>query len=229
MAKTRPPAPAFELTETRIRRDLDALGLKEPAIKDAVLALGYPELKRRPAEFSTLARALASQQLSGKAAATIYGRVVKHCGGTADPNRLARTRVSTLRRLGLSERKAESLKTLSRAVLDGSLPLETLSGQTDPQVVETISALKGFGVWSAQMYLIFSLGRPDVWPVDDVGVRNGVQRIFGLPGHPTKKELERYGLRFEGARTAVALLCWRAVDNLLEGPPPAPDSTGLFV
>lgn len=167
-----------------------------------------------------MVRALTGQQLSGKAAATIYGRVEAHFGAALEPARVMRTRVTTLRSLGLSGRKAEYLKALGKAVHDGRLPLDSLARRPDDEVIALISAVRGFGVWSAEMYLIFSLGRPDVWPVDDLGVRKGMQAILGRPECPTPRELRAEGPAYAPYRSALSLLCWRVASGPPDGQRP---------
>ena len=191
---------------------LDILSDLEPKVQTALEQYGRPALKYRPPDVATLVRALVGQQLSTKAAATIYGRLVSHMRGQIDPGRLSRVRVSTLRRIGLSERKAESLKLLGKAVERGELNIEMMASLEDEIVVEQISALKGFGEWSAQMFLIFSLRRSDVWPCADVGVQNGLQRIFELDERPSPKLMLSMGEIYRPYRTTLSLVCWHVLD-----------------
>lgn len=205
--------PTFELTARKLRAALTRHAARHAVVAEQLQRCGFPTERRQPPGFATLVRALAGQQLSVKAAATIYARVVAHCDGSLEPLRLSRTRVTTLRRLGLSERKAEALRDLARAVLDGSLQLETFARLPDAEVISQISGVRGFGVWSAQMYLIFSLGRPDVWPSDDVGVQKGLQTLFGLTASPNAKLTAQLGERYAPERSSIALLCWHLKNN----------------
>jgi DNA-3-methyladenine glycosylase II len=174
---------------------------------------GYPKERRHPCGFATLARALAGQQLSVKAAATIYARLLDHFDGELAETRLVKTRVATLRRLGLSVRKAESLRHLARARLDGNLQIDDFHRLPDQVVIEQISAIKGFGEWSAQMYLLFSLGRPDVWPAGDLGVRKGLQTVLELSECPDERQALTLGAAYAPERSSLALLCWHVKNN----------------
>lgn len=215
MASARPGSrrPRFELTTRRLRSTLERHAERDPRVQRCLQRHGYPSERRVPPGFSTLVRALAGQQLSVKAAATIYGRLQEHCGAEFEPERLVRTRITTLRRLGLSQRKAESLRALARARLDGALRIDDFDTLSDADVIAQISAVKGFGIWSAQMYLLFSLGRPDVWPTGDLGVRKGLQTLLQLPDCPTERDTETLGDAYAPSRSAIALLCWHVKNN----------------
>ena len=193
---------------------MKTLAARDRHVRAALRVFGPPTARRRPHGFESLARSLAGQQLSGKAAATIYGRILAYFGGELDPARVARVRVSTLRRLGLSERKAEALRTLAKSTTKGTLPIDRLPRMADEEVISLIASHKGFGVWSAQMYLIFSLGRPDVWPASDLGVRKGVQIIRGSEVLPTIKELEAQGEQFSPHCSAMALFSWHVANTV---------------
>jgi DNA-3-methyladenine glycosylase II len=203
----------FELNTQQLRSALTQLGATDQRLSAAVALFGFPAERRQPAVFATLARALVGQQVSVKAAASIYARVLTHFDGDFDLPRVTRTRIATLRRLGLSERKAESLRGLAKAALDGSLPLEAFHTMSNDAVIERISAIKGFGVWSAQMYLIFSLGRPDVWPVGDLGVRKGRGTCLNLTQSPTPREAEALGEAYSPHRSSLAIFCWHICNN----------------
>lgn len=199
---------AFTLTARRLRAALERHGEADHRVRACIERFGFPKERRQPPGIATLVRALAGQQLSVKAAATIYGRLLKHFDGEFDAGRVVRTRVATLRSLGLSERKAESLRGLARAILDGSLQVDAFHALPDDIVVGQISAIKGFGEWSAQMYLIFSLGREDVWPKEDLGVRKGLQMLLGLEQCPSSKLTLELGQKYAKERSSVALMCW---------------------
>ena len=198
----------FTLTDDYLASTLRSLGRKDRGLAKALGRYGPPRQRRHPRGFATLVRALAGQQLSGKAAATIYGRVLDHFGGELDPARVSRSRVNTLRKLGLSQRKAEYLKGLARATTRGELELHRFGRMSDEAIIDQISSIRGFGAWSAQMYLIFSLGRPDVWPVDDLGVQKGMGHILARTELPRPRELNELGVRYAPHRSAVALIAW---------------------
>ena len=206
----------FQLSARGLRQALRQLAEQDPRVHAAVQRWGYPKERRRPEGFATLVRALTGQQLSVRAAATIYERLHGCFGVEADAfdvPRLSRARVPTLRKLGLSERKAESLRDLARSTLTGALQLEAFAEMPDEAVVSQIAAVKGFGPWSAHMYLIFSLGRPNVWPVDDLGVRKGLQSLLALDDCPSAKLTATLGEAYAPHRSSLALLCWHVKNN----------------
>lgn len=149
------------------------------------------------------------QQLSVKAAATIARRVDETVGGALQPESLLATAPDKLRAAGLSRQKIGYLQSLAEAVIAGDLPIETLPELTDEEVEAAITALRGFGRWSAHMYMMFSLGRPDIWPSGDLAVRVGFGRMMGWKDRPSEKKMIDEGSAFSPHRSALALLCWQ--------------------
>jgi DNA-3-methyladenine glycosylase II len=164
--------------------------------------------------FTSLCRAIAFQQLTGKAARTIWQRVVSALDDSPSPQSVAAASEEDLRAAGLSRNKAASMKDLAAKALDGSLPLVGLEELSDEDIVSKLSSVRGIGVWTAEMFLIFQLRRLDVWPVGDLGVRKGYARAFGMDQLPTPKELAPLGDQFRPFRTIAAWYCWRAVDTI---------------
>ena len=149
------------------------------------------------------------QQLSVKAAATIAQRVDDTVGGALQPESLLATAPDKLRAAGLSRQKIGYLQSLAEAVISGDLPIETLPELTDDEVEAAITAVRGFGRWSAHMYMMFSLGRPDIWPSGDLAVRVGFGRMMGWQDRPDEKKVIDEGSVFSPYRSALALLCWQ--------------------
>ena len=149
------------------------------------------------------------QQLSVKAAATIAQRVDDTVGGALQPESLLATAPDKLRAAGLSRQKIGYLQSLAEAVISGDLPIETLPELTDEEVEAAITAVRGFGRWSAHMYMMFSLGRPDIWPSGDLAVRVGFGRMMGWKDRPDGKKVIDEGSAFSPHRSALALLCWQ--------------------
>ena len=149
------------------------------------------------------------QQLSVKAAATIAQRVDDTVGGALQPESLLATAPDKLRAAGLSRQKIGYLQSLAQAVISGELPIETLPELTDEEVEAAITAVRGFGRWSAHMYMMFSLGRPDIWPSGDLAVRVGFGRMMGWKDRPDEKKVIDEGSIFSPYRSALALLCWQ--------------------
>ena len=199
----------FTLTDAHIRKALDALAVDHGAVRQAIAQVGYPPSRRREHSFESLARIVIGQQLSVKAAATIAQRVDEAVRGGLQPETLLATAPETLRAAGLSRQKIGYLQSLAEAVRSGALPIVTLPELTDDEVEAAITAVRGFGRWSAHMYMMFSLGRPDIWPSGDLAVRVGFGRIMGWRDRPDEKQVIDEGGAFSPYRSALALLCWQ--------------------
>jgi DNA-3-methyladenine glycosylase II len=169
--------------------------------------------------FEALARSIASQQLSGQVAQRILERLIAAHGGTfPTPRQIAAATPEGLRAVGFSFAKIAGLKDLAAHSLDGRLPSDTeLARMDDEAVIERCIAVRGIGRWTAQMLLMFHLGREDVLPVDDFGVRNGFRLAYGLKGLPKPKALARWGERWQPHRSAAAWYLWRAVELHQQG------------
>jgi len=197
--------------------------LEDPAATDAIAAVD-PALAAfieragqygpRPGDgdpFASLARAIVFQQLATRAAAAIHRRFVEAIGGAVTPAAILATAPETLRAAGLSTAKTTSLLDLGAKVADGSVPLEGIEALNDDEIVARLTTVRGIGRWTAEMFLLFELRRPDVWPVDDLGVRHGWSLIHDLPETIKAKPLQAEGERFRPYRSVLALYCWHAV------------------
>jgi 3-methyladenine DNA glycosylase/8-oxoguanine DNA glycosylase len=151
------------------------------------------------------------QQLAGRAAAAIHARFVDVLGGKVTPQAVLAASPETLRAAGLSGNKAAAVLDLAIKSTDGTVPLGDLSELDDEDIITRLSSVRGIGRWTAEMFLMFELRRPDVWPVDDYGVRNGWTLIHALPGLIKPAELRQAGDVFRPYRSVVAWYCWRAV------------------
>ena len=172
-----------------------------------------PAVSIRP--FDALAESIAYQQLSGKAAATIFGRVraLYPKRKWLDPEQLLATPDETLRAAGLSRAKTAALKDLAAKTIDGTVPTgRALIRMSDDEIITRLTAVRGIGRWTVEMLLLFDLGRPDVWPVDDYGVRKGFAKTFGRRKLPTPKQLMKFGEKWRPYRSAAAWYFWRALD-----------------
>jgi DNA-3-methyladenine glycosylase II len=173
-----------------------------------------PAVSIRP--FDALAESIAYQQLSGKAAATIFGRVraLYPKRKWLDPEQLLATPDETLRAAGLSRAKTAALKDLAVKTIDGTVPAgRALIRMSDDEIVTRLTAVRGIGRWTVEMLLLFDLGRPDVWPVDDYGVRKGFAKTFGRRQLPTPKQLMKFGEKWRPYRSVAAWYFWRALDT----------------
>jgi len=184
----------------------------DPAFRPIVQANLGQEL-RAPSDsaFEALMRAIVFQQLAGAAASAIHGRVITALGGTPVPEAVLASKPETLRAAGLSANKLAALIDLAAKFVDGTVPTHDLDGMSDDEIVERLVAVRGVGRWTAEMFLIFQLRRPDVWPVDDLGVRNGWARIHDLAAAPTPKQLAVLGDPLRPHRSTAAWYCWRAM------------------
>jgi DNA-3-methyladenine glycosylase II len=162
--------------------------------------------------FYYLARAIVYQQLAGAAARTIHGRFIEALAGDVSPERVLRARESTLREAGLSAAKLAAIRDLAAKVRSGEVEVHDLHEQSDDEVVNRLVRVRGIGPWTAQMYLMFRLHRPDVWPVLDYGVRAGFAKIHALDELPGQKQLGPLGEAYRPWRSAAAFYCWRALE-----------------
>jgi DNA-3-methyladenine glycosylase II len=166
-----------------------------------------------PAEpFMALVRAITSQQLSTKASATILRRVLDLMGGVLTPEALAVLEDDRLRQAGLSRQKTAYLRDLSAKVVSGELPLDALPLMSDDEVIAAITKVKGLGRWSAEMFLMFRLRRPDVLPVDDLGIVNAIQRAYGLRRKPKPDRIRKIGEVWRPYRTVACWYLWRSLE-----------------
>jgi DNA-3-methyladenine glycosylase II len=164
--------------------------------------------------YRALVRAVVYQQLSGKAAATILGRVIALFPDTdfPEPEELLKMPAEKLRGAGLSRQKQAALHDIAQKRIEGIIPAaRSLTRLPDDEIIQRLTAARGVGRWTVEMYLIFTLGRPDVLPIDDLGVRNGAKRVFKRDFTP--KELGKFGERWAPHRSAAAWHMWRVVDT----------------
>ena len=176
--------------------------------------LGDPRAGRPAEHYGALVRSIVGQQLSTKAARAIYGRLAERFGGRAPtPQEVLADDPDALREAaGLSRAKVTFLRSLAEHVLEGSLELERLDDLPDEQVIDELVAVKGLGVWSAHMFLMFHLGRPDVLPVGDLGIRRAVMRRYELDELPDPVTLERIARPWIPHRTLACRFLWRSLD-----------------
>jgi len=199
-----------------VRDAIALLVTRDPVLAGLVDRHGHAP-RRRPVpvgrRFESLAEAIVYQQLAGRAAATIHGRFVLALGGAVTPESVLSASDEVLAASGLSRAKAASIRDLADHVASGRLVLDRMGRLPDQDVVDQLTEVRGIGPWTAQMFLLGTLGRLDVWPTGDYGVRAGFGRAWGLPGIPTPQELEALGEPFRPYRSLVAWYCWRVADE----------------
>lgn len=189
-----------------------------PSMKALIRRLGPCALEVQAARspFQALVNAVAHQQLHGKAAATILGRFRKLFPGGRfpGPRALATVTDEQLRAVGFSRAKTAAIRDLAEKSLSGVVPgAKAIAALSDEEIIARLTQVRGVGRWTVEMLLIFTLGRPDVWPVDDYGVRTGWKIAYGLPEMPSPKELNGLGERFRPHRSVAAWYLWRATDT----------------
>jgi DNA-3-methyladenine glycosylase II len=206
-----PGRPAFDAA-TAYRQATAALAGRDPVLRRLISDAGPPDVSP-PSEshLAALVRAIVYQQLAGAAASAIHGRLIAALGGEITPERILALSDETLRSVGLSRAKVASLRDLAAKVADGTVVLDPdlVWDESDAEVVTRLSAVRGIGRWTSEMFLIFQLQRLDVWPTGDLGVRKGYGLAWGIPT-PTAKQLEPLGEPYRPYRSVVAWYCWRA-------------------
>jgi DNA-3-methyladenine glycosylase II len=198
---------------------VDALRSADPVMARLIEehgAIVRKELRRdRPGDaYGALLRSIVGQQLSTAAARTIYGRMLELFGGHAPtPKQLLSANPEDIRAAGLSRPKIKYLRDLAQHVEDGELELDRFDELSDEKIIEELTAVKGIGEWSAHMFLMFHLGRPDVLPVGDQGIRNAVKAQYRLRELPDAKRLEKIANPWRPYRTLACLYLWSSLDN----------------
>ena len=186
---------------------------KDPELAVIIDSVGDYKLKKKNHHFSVLVESIISQQLASSVAEIIFKRFKQIYPKFPTASKILATRKSKLRRAGLSGMKIEYLKNLARHIEEGRLNIKTLSKMNDEDIIFHLTQVKGIGRWTAEMFLIFSLGRQDVFPVDDLGLRKGIQILFSLPEVPKPKEAEKLGEKWKPYRTIVTWYLWKSIQK----------------
>jgi len=187
---------------------------RDPALGRLVDLLGPPAI-RPPLEgyFAALVRAIAFQQLAGRAAAAIHGRFLANFVEGLTPEAVLALPEELFRSAGLSAAKTASIRDLAAKTVDGTVPLDGIEGYSDEEIIERLVLVRGIGRWTAEMFLLFELRRLDVWPVDDFAVRKGYARIHQLAEPPSPRELATLGDTYRPWRSVAAWYCWRGSET----------------
>ena len=197
-----------------MREALRHLKAADAVMRRLIEQIGPYGIEYSPADYQTLAKAIVLQQLSGKAAACIFARLVESTGdGRLTPEALLRLGPARLRRLGLSRQKIAYLQGLARRTLAGEIDFSALALLPDDEVVRRLTALKGIGLWTVQMFLIFALRRPDVMPATDLGIRAAVRRAYGFPQSPQPAEILRLAEPWRPYRSVASWYLWRSLED----------------
>ncbi|SRR5579872_6735105 len=186
---------------------------RDPIMRKIIVSVGDYTLKRRRHHFAVLIESIISQQLATRAAETIFDRFKDLYTTFPTASEILATKKSKLRSVGLSSMKVEYLKDLAKRIDQGKVRLETLSKMNDDEVISHLTQVKGIGRWTAEMFLIFSLGRPDVLPICDLGLQKGVQMAFSLSKLPKPNEVEDLGSRWKPYRSIATWYLWKSLQK----------------
>jgi DNA-3-methyladenine glycosylase II len=201
------------ITRTDIKTSLDAVARKDRHVRSWLKNVGYPETRVRPKGYNALLRTLVGQQVSVAAAKSIYAKLETVVGDLNDPLVLSACDDETLRSGGLSRQKMSYARALADAVITGALDFRKLPRMDDETAIKSISAIHGFGRWSAEIYLMFAEGRKDIWPSDDLALQEAVKRIQQLPERPKGKATIALVEHWRPHRSVMSLFCWHVYAN----------------
>ncbi|GAA0284986.1 DNA-3-methyladenine glycosylase [Alteraurantiacibacter aestuarii] len=200
------------LSAAQIKDSLDYVAATQPAIARALALAGYPEPRIRPRGYKTLLRTIVGQQVSVAAASSVWRKLEAELGEEIDPAQLLARDFDTLRACGLSRQKQGYARSLCELVAGEALDLHNLPGDDEAAIAE-LTRIKGIGRWSAEIYLLFAEGRPDIWPAGDLAVMAGIGKILGLEQRPDEKATRALAEDWRPHRGAVAIFTWHCYDN----------------
>jgi DNA-3-methyladenine glycosylase II len=185
----------------------------DPVLSAIIQRVGAYGIEFREPEFETLVRSIVYQQLSGRVAKVILDRLVAAVGGEVTPAKILALRPARMRKLGLSTQKTAYIRDLARHTRDGKLVFAELPGLTDQEVIERLTQVKGIGVWTAQMFLMFALRRHDILPTGDLGVRNAIRKAYNLAELPTPAEMEEIARNWRPWCSVASWYLWRSLEG----------------
>ena len=199
-------------TAEALRNSLDIIAAMEPGFAAAIGRVGYPPPRVREPGYETLLRTIVGQQVSVAAAGAVWRRLEAELGTGCAPDALLARDFDTLRACGLSRQKQGYARSLSELVASGALDLDDLP-EDDEEAIAQLTLIKGIGRWSAEIYLLFAEGRPDIFPAGDLAVQAGMGRILGLAERPSEKDIRATAEQWRPHRGAVTLLTWHCYNN----------------
>ncbi|QDH35618.1 DNA-3-methyladenine glycosylase [Porphyrobacter sp. YT40] len=200
------------LTAGQLREDLDTLAGREPALARALERVGYPDARIREPGFATMLRTIIGQQVSVASAASVWNKLEAELGAGFTPDALLARDFDTLRACGLSRQKQGYARSLCELAHSGELDLARLPAD-DEEAIALLTRIKGIGRWSAEIYLLFAEGRPDIWPAGDLAVQEGVKRLLVLEERPGEKATRALAEPWSPQRGAMAIFTWHFYAN----------------
>ena len=200
------------LSAAQIKTGLDAIAAREPGMARALELAGYPEPRIRPTGYATLLRTIVGQQVSVAAAASVWNKLEALLGEGISPQALLAADFDALRACGFSRQKQGYARSLCELTVSGALDLTQLPADDEDAVAELVK-IKGIGRWSAEIYLLFAEGRPDIWPAGDLAVMAGLHKILGLPERPDETATRALAEPWRPYRGAAAIFTWHCYNN----------------
>ena len=195
-----------------MQKAIDHLKRSDPVLSAIIDQVGDYGIQFREPDFETLVKSIVYQQLSGRVASVIFGRLAAAAGAKMTPESVLQLRPSRMRKLGLSTQKTAYIRDLARHTRDGLVVFEELHELTDQAVLERLTQVRGIGVWTAHMFLIFALRRPDVLPTGDLGIRNAIRKAYRMAELPTPAEMEALASAWRPFCTVASWYLWRSLE-----------------
>lgn len=200
------------LSADAIREGLDAIAAAEPRMARALGIAGYPEPRIRERGYATLLRTIVGQQVSVAAASSMWRKLEAHLGPEVPPQDLLASSFDDLRACGLSRQKQGYARSLCEMVVSGELTFDALPAD-DEEAIALLTRIKGIGRWSAEIYLLFAEGRPDIWPAGDLAVQAGLHKLLGLEERPSERLTRQLAEEWRPHRGAAAIFTWHCYNN----------------
>lgn len=188
------------------RKEIETLSNRDKVLGEAIDEIGMIQRKIIPDTFSALSYSVVGQQISGKATNTVWNRLTELCGGIT-PENIGKLNLLQIQGCGMSMRKAGYIKGIAEAALDGSIDFKAFPAMTDKALIESLTKLRGVGIWTVEMLLMFSLGRPDIVSYNDLGIRKGMMKLYQLE-NLTKNQFEQYRKRYSPFGTVASFYLW---------------------
>jgi DNA-3-methyladenine glycosylase II len=208
-----------------MKQAIQHLTASDPVLARIIAEVGAFNPRRAEPTFEALARSIVFQQLAGKAALAIWNRLAERTGAPVTPEAVLKLRMSTLRKIGLSQQKAGYLRDLAKRTVEGEIKFAALHALSDDEIIATLTRVKGIGVWTAHMFLMFALQRPNVLPVGDFGIRSAMKKHYRMRDLPSPKRMQKIARTWHPYCSVACWYLWRSLDVR----PPAPEAKPLDI